>query len=274
MSPALDRIEGVLEGFMADALTDDYAAAPSVRGRSSGARAFAALVCILIGAILAASLMATLRSAGSRSQTRDALSQRVTSASQSLEQAQDRVDEQRDRVVALQEQLLAESNAAPGVASLVERAASATGTQPLTGRGVTVTIDDAPDAKSGSLNRVLDRDLQDLVNALWQAGASGVAINGQRLVSTTAIRAAGDAIVVNYVPLARPYVIDAVGATDAAKPESGVQQLLSHLGRDYGLVSSVDSGEVALPPGDWHDTRYAKPAQPGPSVQSTSGAAS
>ena len=61
--------------------------------------------------------------------------------------------------------------------------AARAGTGVLAGPGVTVTIDDAADAEAGSLNRVLDRDLQDIVNVLWRMGASGVAVNGQRLTA-------------------------------------------------------------------------------------------
>ena len=38
-----------------------------------------------------------------------------------------------------------------------------------------------------------------------------MAINGQRLTSKTAIRFAGEAILVNFRPLTRPYVIAAIG---------------------------------------------------------------
>ena len=36
-----------------------------------------------------------------------------------------------------------------------------------------------------------------LVNGLWQAGAEAISINGQRLTSTSAIRFAGQAILVD-----------------------------------------------------------------------------
>jgi uncharacterized protein YlxW (UPF0749 family) len=84
-----------------------------------------------------------------------------------------------------------------------------------TGAGLTVTVDDAgpaaePDGTSDS-GRIYDQDLQILVNGLWGAGATAIAINGQRLTSTTAIRAAGDAILVDYRPLTPPYQVTALG---------------------------------------------------------------
>ena len=42
---------------------------------------------------------------------------------------------------------------------------------------------------------------------LWQSGAEAIAINGQRLTSFSAIRAAGDAILVDNRPLVPPYTV-------------------------------------------------------------------
>lgn len=50
-----------------------------------------------------------------------------------------------------------------------------------------------------------------IVNGLWQAGATDMAINGRRLTPTSAIRAAGEAILVNYRPMSPPYVVSAIG---------------------------------------------------------------
>ena len=59
--------------------------------------------------------------------------------------------------------------------------------------------------------RVYDRDLQDVVNALWLAGAEAMSINGQRLTAATAIRSAGEAILVNSRPLSPPSLVHAIG---------------------------------------------------------------
>jgi uncharacterized protein YlxW (UPF0749 family) len=94
-------------------------------------------------------------------------------------------------------------------------AADAAAVTERSGPGFTVTVGDAPrdaetDGTAGS-GRIYDQDLQILVNGLWGAGADAIAINGQRLTSTTAIRAAGDAILVDYRPLSPPYEVTALG---------------------------------------------------------------
>lgn len=102
-----------------------------------------------------------------------------------------------------------------------------TGGEPVHGPGLVVTLDDAPDASSGGAaprggqvgnGRIYDRDVQDAANALWAAGAEAVTVNGQRLTALTAIRSAGEAVLVDFRPLAPPYVLRAVGDVDKMEP--------------------------------------------------------
>ncbi len=85
-----------------------------------------------------------------------------------------------------------------------------TGVDPVRGPGVEIVVDDAPNA-SADRDRVLDSDLQKVVNGLWQAGAEAISINGERLTNLSAIRHAGSAITVNFTSLSRPYRILAIG---------------------------------------------------------------
>ena len=93
------------------------------------------------------------------------------------------------------------------------------GLSSVKGEGIEIVINDA--IKTDSLEtadlelaRVYDSDIQLLVNALWASGAESVSINKSRLTSTSAIRSAGDAILVNYRPLLPPFVISAIGDKD------------------------------------------------------------
>ena len=93
------------------------------------------------------------------------------------------------------------------------------GLSSVKGEGIEIVINDA--IKTDSLEtadlelaRVYDSDIQLLVNALWASGAESVSINKNRLTSTSAIRSAGDAILVNYRPLLPPFVISAIGDND------------------------------------------------------------
>lgn len=249
---------GLLEGFIAQAVVDEYADVPPDSARPPGMRWHwrAVPATLLIGVIVAAAVISTRSSDEERQATREALVTRVSALAAQVTQEQEIVDQQSAAVDVLREEVLAAGDAAgrgDEISALSDRAGAAE----LAGPGVTVTIDDAPDAAAGSLNRVLDRDLQDIVNALWEMGAAGVAVNDQRLSATTAIRGAGDAILVNYQPLTRPYLVSAVGTTTSGGEGSGLQQLLDVLTRDYGLVSQVATGDVALPAGQVRAPRFA-----------------
>jgi hypothetical protein len=67
------------------------------------------------------------------------------------------------------------------------------------------------DAQGTNAAQVTDEDLRQLVNGAWEAGAEGIAINGHRLTTRTAIRSAGSAITVDYRSLLRPYRVEAIG---------------------------------------------------------------
>src|SRR5699024_11126623 len=87
----------------------------------------------------------------------------------------------------------------------------------LSGPGIVLEIEDSaprlasPGLGSGTVNRVTDVDLQIAVNGLWAAGAEAVAVNGQRVGPTIAIRSAGSAVLVDFRPLSPPYRITALG---------------------------------------------------------------
>ncbi|CAN5766047.1 DUF881 domain-containing protein [soil metagenome] len=84
------------------------------------------------------------------------------------------------------------------------------------GPGLVVTLDDAPvqrlsDDVDANVLVVHQQDIQAFVNALWRGGAVAVSLQGQRLVSTTAVKCVGNTVVIEQVPYAPPYVIEAVG---------------------------------------------------------------
>lgn len=123
------------------------------------------------------------------------------------------------------------------------------GASAVTGPGIRIVVDDAPNAASNS-QLVTDRDLRQLVNALWESGAEAIAINGHRLSVRTAIRSAGSAITVDYVSLMRPYTIEAIGdpktlASDFASTSGA--GWWSYLHNNYGLMfETSNAGELEL----------------------------
>jgi uncharacterized protein YlxW (UPF0749 family) len=154
----------------------------------------------------------------------------------------------------------------------VARLELATGATAVHGPGLVVTLDDAPDAGTGTTasrggqpgdGRIYDRDLQDVVNALWAAGAEAVSINGQRLTALTAIRSAGEAILVDFRPLAPPYALRAIGDVDTLQTrfvDSETARRFQTWTSLYGIGFDVARApELRLPAASSPDLRVAVP---------------
>ncbi len=82
----------------------------------------------------------------------------------------------------------------------------------LTGTGIIIKVYDAKDGISKD-QIVQEKDIRDIVNELYVAGATGLEVGGERLIAVTPIKAIDDTITVNYVPINRnPVTIKATGA--------------------------------------------------------------
>jgi uncharacterized protein YlxW (UPF0749 family) len=57
-------------------------------------------------------------------------------------------------------------------------------------------------------------DLQDLINELRNAGAEAIALNGHRVIVSTAIHESGGAVYLDEDPVAPTYVLVAIGQPD------------------------------------------------------------
>lgn len=139
-----------------------------------------------------------------------------------------------------------------------------TGTVPVRGPGLVVVLDDAQGASTAQDDgRIFDRDVQDVVNALWAAGAEAIAVNGQRLTSRTAIRSAGEAVLVDLRPLSPPYRLEAVGDVGALEPlfvDSATARRFQTWTSLYGIGFDVRRGkDLRLPAAPEPLVRVARP---------------
>ncbi|MEG2348400.1 MAG: DUF881 domain-containing protein [Clostridia bacterium] len=121
--------------------------------------------------------------------------------------------------------------------SQIEHLGILSGTTNLKGQGIIVTLTDGSSAVDPELRTdtlVHDSDVLTLVNELKAAGAEAISVNGQRIISTTAIRCVGPVIQVNYQKVAAPFEIKAIGNAQylesALTLKNGVADLLSQLG--------------------------------------------
>ncbi|HKX25823.1 MAG TPA: DUF881 domain-containing protein [Actinomycetota bacterium] len=165
-----------------------------------------------------------------------------------------RVRRLRTEVRSLEGDLAAESEATEvqRLRRRVAATAARVGGGRVEGPGVVVTLDDSPARRSptGDPNDLVvhERDLQTVVNALWGAGAEAVGINGERLTSTSAVRCAGNTLLLHGTLHSPPYLVAAIGdpaALEAVGRQPGVAQL-SSAARDLGLVFEVERAVVRI----------------------------
>ena len=149
--------------------------------------------------------------------------------------------------------------AQPGDSAITEARAAAdrlsttVGLAEVSGRGVTVTLDDAP---PGEIDRehpgwpdptpddlvVHQQDVESVVNALWAGGATAMEIMDQRVISTSAVRCVGNTLILHGRVYSPPYRISAVGdpaeLTRSLSASEGIRVYRQYV-TAYGLGYSV-----------------------------------
>jgi uncharacterized protein YlxW (UPF0749 family) len=147
---------------------------------------------------------------------------------------------------------------APALADQLKTLSSQVGTTPVTGPGLTVTLNDAP-SQVVKDNPDIDadwlvihqQDIQAVVNALWAGGADAISIQNHRVISTTGIKCVGNSVVLHGVPYLPPYRITAIGdrnrlqkALDASKYIDNLQDYVVRFQLGYEVKPQAS---VAMP---------------------------
>ncbi|HZP84860.1 MAG TPA: DUF881 domain-containing protein [Chthonomonadaceae bacterium] len=126
----------------------------------------------------------------------------------------------RARQTELENQIAKRTDAASTINKDLQDTKFLAGLTEAEGPGVQVTLLDSQkhetgDSPMGQLSLLIhDEDIARVVNELKASGAEAIAVNGQRVAITTAIRCVGPVVHVNGVPTAPPYVIQAIGNPD------------------------------------------------------------
>jgi len=243
--------------------------------RGWGGRRLSAWGALLPVVALAAGLL--FATSGRTAQGTDLRAGEVTELSELIEQRNTVIARQSEQLAELQAEVdrlterVAGRNSAVKAAQDAGRAgALAAALVPVTGAGLEITLDDAPMRPDGSLPAgarpddvvIHQSDVQAVVNAVWAAGAEGVAVMDQRLIATSAVRCVGNTLLLQGRTYSPPFVITAVAdpsavqAKLAASPQVGVFQQAVEA---FGLTFEVrERNEVALPAYDGPlDLEYA-----------------
>lgn len=201
------------------------------------------IVCLALGA-----LVATLFSAATHDDTLDTSQMNREQLAVLYAQAMKEINVQQQELDALrvkQDELtngaFSEQKMKEALQHQLDELRVRSGTTPVEGPGIVITIDDTGNTKndpvndaSANLRVVHDSDLLTLVNELRSAGAEAIDINEQRVAANTAIRCAGSVIQVNFKSVAPPFIITAIGKPDtlsgAVNMPNGVFDWLRPLG--------------------------------------------
>ncbi len=270
----------LLTNVMDHSLDEGYAeAAARRRAQATGGlpRPLRAKLGLAVGLVLAA-LVVTVGAAQARvaapgvAKEHQELIDRITKETSAADALQTQVDTLRDDVSARQHEAL--KNGGDDQENLVELVSGATAVH---GPGVKLVVDDAKSAQSdgggprqsadfSDTGRVRDRDMQRVVNGLWSSGAEAISINGQRLTALSAIRAAGDAVLVDNRPLVPPYTVLAVGdghRISSRFANSADGMYLHALQDDFGIRYGISvQDDIELPAAPSVIVRTAKPGSP------------
>ncbi len=256
-----------------------YAAAAARRGPDARPRWYdrpaVVLGCVLVGLTLAIAYVHTHRGAPTAAKVHDDLVSRVKAAQASGDALEVQAQRLGSRITKARDEVL------PGTSlgAQLQRNELLAGATAVAGPGLRVQLGNPPQPTTSPANgrggatpiaatQVLtDRDVRSVVNELWHAGAEAISVNDVRLTPTSAIRFAGQAVLVDFAPITSPYTIDAIGDSDVlvtSFADSEVASRYQTLAAAYGIrFAWTEQRRIHLPATAAATPRYARPAGTG-----------
>ena len=172
--------------------------------------------------------------------------QKYENAYETLETKEDELNELRDNVSSKDTNYSGLSNKLYNYNLLL-------GNTELIGKGVIVTLEDGDSSVLKGFAKdyiVHDGDILEIVNALKNAGAEAISVNGQRIVSSTSITCVGNVILINGEKIGAPFVIKAIGSPislySSLKIPRGYLELVEEAGVKVKL-EQVDKETIVVP---------------------------
>jgi uncharacterized protein YlxW (UPF0749 family) len=244
-------------------LDDDYREVAERRGVAGGAAPrgrpawVAAAVVGVFGILVATAAVQTSRNADTANASRATLIARVQDERAALEEQQAVIADLQRTNIGLEDRQADVTADQRDTTARLRRLQVATGYTAVTGPGVRIVVDDAP---NGDVTQIVrDEDLALLVDGLWGAGAEAISINDQRLTALSAIRNVGPAVHVNSKPVNPPYTVQAIGDTltlQADLLDTTHGQQFFDLADDLGFVYTMQN-----------ENSLTLPAAPGPRLR-------
>ena len=248
---------------------------PSAWVRRSRGQLLVALTLAIAGLLASVTYNEAAAGAQGRDQARQALRDDITDETSVTDDLVAQLQELTGEVTRTRQDALAAS--VVGQRALEQLAAAEQGAAlvAVSGPGLRIELDNAPptadsDPVGGSAEVaeggiVQDGDLQLVVNALWASGAEAISINGQRVGATTAIRQAGEAILVDLRPVTTPYQVVAIGPGNLSEKfrDGAAGRFFRALNSKFGITYDVaEVSKVTLDGATEPNLRQARPSVP------------
>lgn len=206
-SDSASRAEGLLEQIADTALDDDYYV---VRSGPQHTREFNTVLTALVLGVFA--LLVSIAAIQTRSDRPTTERERATLISD-VDARKALLSNREKTADRLRKQVKDLSSSVNGFDPAYQELRLVASDLPVSGPGITVRV---TPSNSGEIDgQISAGDLRVIVNGLWYAGAESISVNGNRLGSLSAIRSAEGVIKVNYLGIAAPYVVEAIGDMDS-----------------------------------------------------------
>ena len=272
------RTTALLDDLLTNTLDPGYRAAAARPGRRNrwwdGPMVW--LGCLAVGLLLVTAYQQSHRSAPATQSAREDLVNRIHAL-----QSDGTTMDAEAKALAAQVAALRDAKLPPVDSRNLRILEIASGSVAVKGPGLQVVVGEPPQpqasagagrAGTGSQPQTAvlkDRDIRGIVNELWSAGAEAVAVNGIRLTATTAIRFAGESILVDFQTISSPYTVSAIGDRSALQlsfADSPIARQLKTAQAFYGITFTFNGrSELRLPSVTVAQQNYASPGV-GPSA--------
>ncbi len=180
------------------------------------------LICFLIAFFVTVQVRTINKSESDilRLRTEDELRDEVNQWKEMYEVASERINELNLRIEEYRNEFATNDDKIALVNEELATANVIAGLSAVKGRGITVKLDDTKAIEDiweqngvydSNVYIIHDTDIMSVINELRAAGAEAISVNGQRIISNTAIRCVGPLIQINGVNLSAPFTISAIG---------------------------------------------------------------
>lgn len=136
----------------------------------------------------------------------------------------------------------------------LSKAEGLAGLTELEGPGISVVLNDAKlegrNLPAGNTESFIihDTDIRSVINEMLASGAEAIAINDERIVSTSSIRCVGPTVVVNTSRFATPFEIRAIGKTETLEAGLNLKNGIVEQLRQWGIgVEIKRSNKINIP---------------------------